>query len=272
MDAIENEEQVIHERTIETPQKNEKNNKSSKPVISQVDTTLDIAFQPLNELMKKKDKTMTELVQDTYLDKILNHQNTYGDPINGVVLSLTQYLSKLIPKKDFQLVGVSMEEGSQQPKIDLFSHLIDIKKQNIEEKELYPQLNWTKEQPRLLSIVDFRDGTFNMAILHPKSKQVKSSKDFKATQLNFNMNEMHVLDKVDLHRKMGEMVSKDLIQSTTSLNKLQVQLEKVQKQLRIQRIKNRERQTKINDLEQMIIKLGYNPNDPEPIKSLLTDK
>ena len=37
-----------------------------------------------------------------------------------------------------------MEEGSQQPKIELFSHFMGIKKLKVKEKEeLYPQL-WTK--------------------------------------------------------------------------------------------------------------------------------
>ena len=83
---------------------------------------------------------------------------------------------------------------------------------------------------------------------------------------------MHVLDKVYLHKQIGEMVYKDLIQSTASLKKLWVKLEKIQKQLHTQRFRNRARKIKINDLEQMIINLGYNAHDIEPIKSLLRDK
>lgn len=66
-----------------------------------------------------------------------------------------------------------------------------------------------------------------MNILQPKSQKVQSSLDFKATHLKFNMNKMHVSDKVDLHIQIIEMVFKYSIQSIATLNKLHILVNKV---------------------------------------------
>ena len=40
-------------------------------------------------------------------------------------------------------------------------------------KEMHPQtLNMGEEQPRLIYIVQFKQGTFNMVVIHPKTQKI----------------------------------------------------------------------------------------------------
>jgi hypothetical protein len=55
-------------------------------------------------------------------------------------------------------------------------------------------------QTRMLSVVDYEKGRLNIAVLEPKEKK-------KVTNISIDLNAVHPLDKMDLHRKTGEMLN-----------------------------------------------------------------
>ena len=61
---------------------------------------MNIVDKQSNELMRKKAKFVSELVQDIDTSKIIIHVHTSYDPDNDSMLSLTHYPTTLIPREE----------------------------------------------------------------------------------------------------------------------------------------------------------------------------
>ena len=72
----------------------------------------------------------------------------------------------------------------------------------------------------MLSALEFIKGYLNLAILEPKSQPVKKHEDYQATQFKLKLYEINMMDKMDLHSQIGEMISRDLVQTTTSMERI----------------------------------------------------
>ena len=59
-----------------------------------------------------------------------------------------------------------------------------------------------------------------MAILETKSQKVKKPKDYQSTKFKLKLDEINIIDKMDFHRKIGEMIFRDLLQTTTSMGRI----------------------------------------------------
>lgn len=72
-----------------------------------------------------------------------------------------------------------------------------------------------------------------MDILEPKFDQSgKKVRDFNASKVKLKLDDISIVDKIDLHRKIREMIFRDLLHTTTSMIILQEIVEKVEKQLK----------------------------------------
>jgi hypothetical protein len=67
------------------------------------------------------------------------------------------------------------------------------------------------------------------------------------------------------------MVFNDLLKTTASKSKLETMVRKVVNQLKQEKWSNKEKKLKIIDLQENIIALGANPDDPEPVQSLVKE-
>jgi hypothetical protein len=77
----------------------------------------------------------------------------------------------LVSREEIQQTGTSSMGGEQQPKVDLFKHFRDIKIQNFQvNKQIYPQ-TWKNDQPqpKLLFVVDLKEGLLKIVVLEPNS-------------------------------------------------------------------------------------------------------
>lgn len=68
-------------------------------------------------------------------------------------------------------------------------------------------------------------------MVEPIFKQPKSTKDFKASQIKIKLDNVNVVDKIKLHKHIGEMIFTSLLQSTISNTNLQENLETMMNQL-----------------------------------------
>jgi hypothetical protein len=68
-----------------------------------------------------------------------------------------------------------------------------------------------------------------MVILDPKAQNVKIAIDYKVVELSLKLDQIHIVDKIDLHRQTEEMVFRDVMQNSLSMNKLQSMADKIQK-------------------------------------------
>jgi len=77
---------------------------------------------------------------------------------------------------------------------------------------------------------------------------------------------------MDLHRKTEEMVFSTLANVSTSTTKLQVSLNNVQNQLKMEKISSSAKDNKIKSLEELVLKIGYDPSNVKVVEEILKKK
>jgi hypothetical protein len=83
---------------------------------------------------------------------------------------------------------------------------------------------------RILSTMDFEKRKLNIVVLETNEN--------KRTNITFDPNSLHPIEKTYLHRKTGEMVNKDIITTTLGMKKLQVMKDKLTSHLKFEKIEN----------------------------------
>ena len=71
-----------------------------------------------------------------------------------------------------------------------------------------------------LSVFYSEKGKMYMAFLEAKISQPKSATDYKKTTFEFDIKDIHPIDQMDMHKKIGEMISSTLTNTTMNISKL----------------------------------------------------
>ena len=66
---------------------------------------------------------------------------------------------------------------------------------------------------------------------------------------------------MDLHKQTGEMVFYTLAHASMTASKLQVSLNNVQTQLKLEKISSFAKDNGINTLKELVLKIGYDPSN-----------
>ena len=100
----------------------------------------------------------------------------------------------------------------QAKKIDHVHHFMDIRKIGKKFKQnIIPKIfDHETYQTRMLSVVDYEKGRLNIAVLDPKEQK-------KVTKVSIDLDAIHPLDKMDLHRQTGEMLNRDIMISALGI-------------------------------------------------------
>jgi hypothetical protein len=114
----------------------------------------------------------------------------------------------------------------------------------------------------MLVVVDYEKGRLNIVVMEPREKK-------KVTWVSSDLNAVHPLDKMDLHRKTREMLNRDVMIVNLGIKKLEVVNEKLRKQLKNEKLGNRSKQTREEELEQWVMDFGANPNDVAFVQALV---
>ena len=69
-----------------------------------------------------------------------------------------------------------------------------------------------------------------------------------------------------------KMISSTLTNTTLSLSKLQVSLANVQSQLKLEKVSSFAKDTRIKTLEDMVVKIGYDPSNVNAIEEIIKKK
>ena len=83
---------------------------------------------------------------------------------------------------------------------------------------------------------------------------------------------MHLVDQMDMHRQTGEMVFSTLVNASTVAAKLQVSLNNVQTQLKLEKISSFAKDNRIKTLEELVLKIGYDPSNVTAVEEMLKKK
>lgn len=134
---------------------------------------------------------------------------------------------------------------------------------------------WKKtssSQSRLFSVFDIEHGKMHMAFLKAQIPQRKSAANYKSTTFEFITKDMHPIDQLEMHKKTGEMISSTLTKTAMSLSKLQVSFANVQSQLKMEKVSSLAKDNRIKSLEDLVIKIGYEPKDVNVAKEIVKKK
>jgi hypothetical protein len=77
---------------------------------------------------------------------------------------------------------------------------------------------------------------------------------------------------MDLHRQTGEMVFYTLEKASTTTTKLQVSLNNVQTQLKLEKISSFAKDNRIKSLEELVLNIGYDPSNVKSTKEMVKKK
>jgi hypothetical protein len=83
---------------------------------------------------------------------------------------------------------------------------------------------------------------------------------------------VHPTDQMDLHRQMGEMVFSTLAHASTTTSRLQVSLNKIQTQLKLDKISSFSKDNRIKTLEELVLKIGYDPSNVKAVEEIIKKK
>jgi len=97
-------------------------------------------------------------------------------------------------------------EDEEMPSI--FTHHNQIREVNIAKRK-YMQIesktsDKQKNKPNLISSLNYYTREFHMYLLEPKERGVKSSNDYKVTQVFLNLDQIQYVDTVDYHKQCNE--------------------------------------------------------------------
>lgn len=82
----------------------------------------------------------------------------------------------------------------------------------------------------------------------------------------------HLIDQIEFHKEAGEMIYSTMTNKDMSVQKLQNSLDNIIAQFKLEKASSQEKDNRIKSLEDLVIKIGYNPNDIKAAKNLIKKK
>jgi hypothetical protein len=180
----------------------------------------------------------------------------------------------MLPKKTTDTPPIN-QPGKTGPKLSIFEKYDLIKKKNQTlTNNTYAQF-WKQtstSQHRLLLSFDMEKGRMHMAFLQSQVPDPKVITDYKRATFEFQTKDMHPTDQMDLHRQTREMVFSLLAHASTTASRLQVSLNNVQTQLKLEKISSFAKDNKIKMLEELVLKIGYDPSNVKAVEEMIKKK
>jgi hypothetical protein len=124
----------------------------------------------------------------------------------------------------------------------------------------------------LLSGIDFEKGRLNLEILESFGPSIQGHDNYKATNFSLNLDDIPLTDKMGLHNQTREMVNRDILKTTLSLQRLQKMNNQLKQQLKQEQTSSRVKQMRIDDLEKKLVKVRDDATNEEPIQKMVSDK
>jgi len=116
-----------------------------------------------------------------------------------------------------------------------------------------------------MSAYDISEGKMTLSHFMPTMLQPQSAADYIRTNLEVFAKDIHPMDQIELHKKTGEMVYSTLADKTLLAHKLQNSLHNTTAQLELEKASSQAKDNRIKSLEEIIIELGHDPNDPKGV-------
>ena len=112
----------------------------------------------------------------------------------------------------------------------------------------------------------------HMEFLQAQVSDPKVITDYKRETFEFQTKDVHLADQMDLHMQTGEMVFSTLAHASTTASRLQVSLNNVQTQLKLEKISSFAKDNRIKMLEELVLKIRYDPSNVKAVEEILKKK
>ena len=112
----------------------------------------------------------------------------------------------------------------------------------------------------------------HMEFLQAEVPDPKVITDHKRETFEFHTKDVHHAVQMDMHRQIGEMVFSTLAHASTTASRLQVSLNNVQTQLKLEKISSFAKDNMIKTLEEMVLKIGYDPSNVKAVEEMIKKK
>ena len=127
-------------------------------------------------------------------------------------------------------------------------------------------------QTRLMSPYDIKEGKMQMSFFKPKVHQPQTIADYLKIDFEVLAKDIHPIDQIELHKKMGEMVYSTLTSKAMMAHRLENSLNNTTAQLQLERASSQAKDNIIKSLEDLIIGLDHNPKYVKAAKALIKKK
>jgi hypothetical protein len=238
------------------------------------DTSPSITEVSSEEFQFHTKRQKTTQAPDTAGEKAIQSTTTMEVDQSLLSTSNKQIITTVFPKKPTNTPPVN-QPSKTGPKLSIFEKYDLIKKKNQTlTSSTYAQF-WKKtssSQHRMLSAFDTEKGRMHMAFMQAQVLDLKVITDYKRETFEFQTKDVHPTDQMDLHRQTGEMVFSTLANASTAASKLQVSLNNVQTQLKLEKISSFSKDNRIKTLEELVLKIKYDPSNVKVVEDMLKKK
>lgn len=245
---------------LETPLNEERIQKRSRNEASPSSVPLDEVYvkrQRLNPLSEQE------------------HEETRSDIVYSTLVGETPTTSQTQALSRQQSTKVSSLKIASEPSQDLKEKYKEIKDRN-EQLKAQTYSKYLKMAPtnqmRLMSTFDIKEGKMQMSFLKATIQQPKSMADYLNFFFEVFAKDIQPIDKIELHKKMGEMVYSTLTSKAIIAHQLKNSLSNTTTQLQLEKASYQAKDTRIKSLEELVIELGHNPKDVKVAEILINKK
>jgi len=116
-----------------------------------------------------------------------------------------------------------------------------------------------------MAAYDIQEGEITLSHFKPTTQQPQSAADYIRTNLGVLAKDIHPVDQIELHKQTGEMMYSTLAEKEILAHRLQNSLHNSIAQLKLEKASSQAKDNKIKSLEEIIIELGHDPNDPKGV-------
>ena len=94
----------------------------------------------------------------------------------------------------------------------------------------------------------------------------------KVSEMEARLDKISVPDKIQLHKKTGDIIYLDLLQAIMKINKLQSLVDKLEVQLKHEKVENKANLIQIKKLQVDVVSLGSEPGNAQTTRNFLEEK
>ena len=123
-----------------------------------------------------------------------------------------------------------------------------------------------------ISTTDIKTDVFNITVVRPDIGENQKMVGSGTSSLAKNLGRVSDMDVINLHRQVGEIVARRLLDSISGNKKMQAMIDKVSEKLNIACVALRTNTNWIKELEEIVMRQFGHLKDTAPLKKLLEKK